>query len=123
MVGTMKSKIRSKNDTRSRTPLKRSKQAGKKRTDKELILALQNRFRKLEMSNVQGFHFMDKNGNGKISAAEIVQVLKDAGLTISLSRAKELINRYTDGEEMDVPQYVRFMASAYSYEDGESDAE
>jgi len=121
MVGTLKSKIRSKNGTRSPSTLNRSKQSGKKRTDKELILALQNHFRKLEMSNVQGFHFMDKNGNGIICVAEIVQVLKEAGLTISLGRAKELINRYTDDEEMGVPQYVRFMASAYHYEDGESD--
>lgn len=65
----------------------------------------------------------NKNGNGIICVAEIVQVLKEAGLTISLGRAKELINRYTDDEEMKmgVPQYVRFMASAYHYEDGESD--
>ncbi len=97
-----------------------TKKSGK-RTDRDYILILHEHFHKIGKSNVGGFHWMDKNGNEEISWAEIVQTLKEAGVSIGQARAKELISAYiTSDGVMDVPGYIRFMASAYSYEDGET---
>ncbi len=61
---------------------------------------------------------MDKDGNGEIESSEIVRTLKDGGISISNTRAKELIAPYvTENGVMDIPGYIRFMASAYTYED------
>jgi len=101
-------------------------------TDEELIKALQNHFRRIGKSNVQGFHYMDKNADKWVSAKEISDTLKEAGVLISVSRAAELIHGYAVcytllhddpsngsgsssyfGGELDVPGYIRLMASAY----------
>eukprot|EP00979_Chaetoceros_neogracilis_P014174 scaffold4475_cov277-Chaetoceros_neogracile.AAC.22 len=46
---------------------------------KDLFFFLHEHFLENEMSNVQGFRYLDKDNNGKISAKEIVQALKEAG--------------------------------------------
>lgn len=92
--------------------------SGNKLNDKDLILILHDHFHKIGMSNVGGFRWMDKDSSNEISSKEIVVALKEAGACISNNRAKELMSSYTTPEGvMDVPGYIRFMASAYTYHD------
>ena len=71
------------------------------------------------MSNLQGFYLMDADADQMIGAKDIVQILKDSGLVISLDRVKSLIRGFAnkeqqEQEEMNVHGYLRFMASAYA---------
>lgn len=111
---------------RKRKPVRRSSNgdgtarsgSGNKLNDKDLILILHDHFHKIGMSNVGGFRWMDKDNSNEISSKEIVVALKEAGASISHNRAKELMSSYTTPEGvMDVPGYIRFMASAYTYHD------
>ncbi|GFH60829.1 predicted protein [Chaetoceros tenuissimus] len=86
--------------------------------DRELILALQDFFIGIGKSNVQGFHYLDSNSTKRIDAKEIMDALDRAGYKISLDRSENLIRRHsvfdsTYRPSLDVPQFIRFMASAY----------
>lgn len=86
--------------------------------DRELILALQNFFIRMGKSNVQGFHYLDSNNRKLIHAKEIMDTLDKAGYRISLERCEKLILRHsvfdsTYRPSLDVPQFIRFMSSAY----------
>lgn len=86
--------------------------------DRELILALQDFFIGMGKSNVQGFHYLDSKRRKRIHAKEIMDALDKAGHRISLDRCENLIGRYsvfdsTYRPSLDVPQFIRFMASAY----------
>jgi Ca2+-binding EF-hand superfamily protein len=92
------------------------------KSDMQLIIALHTHFRRMGKSNVQGFHYIDKDNDRRISAKEIKGTLAEAGHEISICRAKDLIqghNSYSsrsDGYfsgELDVPAFIRLMASAH----------
>lgn len=97
-----------------------SRGGGGQRSDKDLILVLHKHFRNMKLSNVQGFHVMDSDDNELISAADMLKTYKEAGVGIGLNRAKDLMKGYcAEGKEneMDIPGFIRLMASAYTYED------
>lgn len=97
-----------------------SRGGGGQRSDKDLILVLHKHFRNMKLSNVQGFHVMDSDDNELISAADMLKTYKEAGVGIGLNRAKDLMKGYcAEGSEneMDIPGFIRLMASAYTYED------
>jgi len=71
--------------------LVRKRSTSKPKSDAQLIVALQNYFRKLGKSNVQGFHHIDTDDDWRVSAKEIKETLAEAGHEISIGRAKELI--------------------------------
>jgi hypothetical protein len=109
--------LKRKPASRTNTSTTRSVGVGK-RSDKDIILLLHNHFHKIGKSNVAGFHWMDKEGNGAVTSGELVKILKEAGISITNARAKELISGYVTLESvMDIPGYIRFMASAYTYKD------
>lgn len=86
-------------------------------TDREIILTLHSHFRKNQMSNLQGFYLMDADADQMIGAKDILSILKDARLVISLDRVRSLITDFVSNEEeeMNVHGYLRFMASAYAH--------
>jgi hypothetical protein len=56
---------------------------------------------------------MDVNDNKRVSAKEIAQELQKAGIQMSVSNAREVIQGYVRlGGEMDVTSYLRFMQNA-----------
>ena len=87
-------------------------------TDRELILTLQEYFRRNQMSNLQGFYFMDADTNQQtIGANDMVQIYKRLGMMfITVDRVQTLMGGFVmkEGGEMNVHGYLRFMASAYA---------
>jgi Ca2+-binding EF-hand superfamily protein len=101
---------------------KREKAVQNNADDRELILALQDFFIGMGKSNVQGFHYLDSNSTKRIDAKEIMDALDRAGYKISLDRSENLIRRHSVFDStyipsLDVPQFIRFMASGYRLED------
>ena len=75
--------------------------------------ALMSHFQSIGMSAVKGFHYMDINDNKRVNAKEIAQALQKAGIQISASNTRNMIQGYVrPGGEMDVPGYLRFMQNA-----------
>mmetsp|Transcript_21166 Transcript_21166/g.31340 ORF Transcript_21166/g.31340 Transcript_21166/m.31340 type:complete len:86 (+) Transcript_21166:107-364(+) len=64
----------------------RKRATKKQKSDTHLIVALQDYFRKLGKSNVQGFHLIDTDGDWRVSAKEIKETLAAAGHVISIGR-------------------------------------
>lgn len=60
---------------------------------------------------------MDADADQMIGAKDILSILKDARLVISLDRVRSLITDFVSNEEeeMNVHGYLRFMASAYAH--------
>ena len=78
----------------------------------ELIKALRKHLNSMGLSGVKGFHYMDKNDNKRVGAIEIQKELEAAGISITKSRAHEMIHGFVrPGGELDVPGYLRFMES------------
>ena len=79
-------------------------------TYQELIIALRNHLNSMGLSGVEGFHYMDKNDNKRVGAIEIKNELEAAGISITKSRAHEIMHGFVrPGGELDVFGYLRFI--------------
>jgi len=79
---------------------------------RELTLSLRTHLDGFGKNGVKGFYYMDTNDNKRVSAQEIAQEFKEAGLNVKVTEAQELIQRFArPSGELDVCGYLRFMGS------------
>ena len=82
------------------------------KSDSEMIWALLNYFRSIDKTMIQGFHHLDQFENKRLTADDVSNGLKQAGLNVSLIRSRQLISKYVSrGGQIDKPGFMRFLTS------------
>lgn len=83
-------------------------------SNKDVAIALKKHLNGMGMTGAKGFHYMDRDDNKRLGAAEIVGEMKNAGIDIPMSQAQEITRIYgrSGGNKFDVCGYLRFMATA-----------